>query len=136
MSLLGHRVIHLLFKEGGFRGCLRVVASHSNSNSRRRAVSWDVQSRGVCVCPYSQSIVRSRHHNKKGNRYHLAWGLRIDFEQPRPQKVLQEPVKNIIIFPLLVLKGTYHYWTYFFIFPRGRKSNWKPRFFFPTGSNI
>ena len=28
-------------------------------------------------------------------------------------------VKNISDFPLLVLKGIYHYWTYFHVFPRG-----------------
>ena len=36
-------------------------------------------------------------------------------------------VKNMFYFPLLVLKGIYHYWTcfFFFIFSRGLLSKWR-----------
>ena len=34
-------------------------------------------------------------------------------------------LKNMCYFPLLVLKGVYHYWKYVLIFSRGRKSKWK-----------
>ena len=33
-------------------------------------------------------------------------------------------LKNVLHFPLLVFKGTYHYWVYLLIFP-GRLSKWK-----------
>ena len=47
-------------------------------------------------------------HARQENRTHEDWNL-------WPSICLQ----ICCYFPLLVLKGIYHYWTYFFIFPRG-----------------
>ena len=45
--------------------------------------------------------------------------------QSTPHTWLPFAAANMSSSPLLVLKGLCHYWTYFLIFARGRRSKWK-----------